>query len=72
MSNNPLTRLRDLISAKDSAYGVVMEINATVIKVATSRGLVEYPNPGGLVIGESINIKSGQIYKRSTGEVYWI
>ena len=71
---NPLESLRKLIAPSGPKSGKVISIGGAIVKVATVRGLVEYPIISGLVVGDSVLITAdGQLAKPSAGgDTYWV
>jgi len=70
--SNPLESLRRLINPAPSR-GVVVDIVGDIARVATPKGLMEYPQEAGIAINDVVTIKDARIFRALTaGEVYWL
>ena len=71
--SNPLSSLRKIISPGAAMRGVVVEVTGAAAKVATPKGLAEYPLISGLHPGDQVTItKEGRLIKATEAAVYWV
>lgn len=72
--SQPLKALQGLVSPRRSMRGVVVDIVADRLQVATPHGLREYPVAEGVDVGDQVTITAdGQVTKpRTGGAVYWL
>ena len=69
--SNPVESLRRLIAPSSPMRGVVVAVEDGVAKVATRRGLMEYPAPDGLLSGDQVAITAEGNIKKTSANRYW-
>jgi len=55
----------------EAPHGVVVAVESGVAKVATRRGLMEYPAPDGLRAGDQVTITTEGGIKKTPANLYW-
>ena len=54
---NPLLKLQNLLNPSQEMNGDVVSIAGSKIRVSTSKGLQELPNPGNVCDGDAVQIR---------------
>ena len=58
--SNPLLDLQNLLAGKASLAGRVLAVSNDMVRIATSRGVIELPSDGTLNVGNNVTVRDGR------------